>query len=127
MAPARVDSRWSSRDVNAFGDLVRWGESVGSPFCFPGRIDFRCGSLAYNIRNANHPGVDARRRARGRRDSDVARNSCAGGRQSDPRDQRPGRRERSVQGHPFVPDVANDRASMWRIEDTLSVRTEVRG
>ncbi len=97
MATARLGSRRGSRDVNAFGDLVRRRESVASPFCFSRRISFRCGALAYNAGDSGHPRVDGRRRSRCGGSGDATRNSRAGRRQSDSRHQRPRRRKRSVQ------------------------------
>src|SRR5439155_26629688 len=123
MATTCVGPHWRGGGVDALADLVGRRRSLASSFCISSSFYFRGGTLAYVGGSSSHPEPHARCGARRRRSRDAPRNSRAGGRQSDPRQQRPRRRKRSVQRYSFIADIVDDRPAFWRIERTLSVST----
>ena len=116
MATARMDPRGLSRYANSLVSLVRWRQTMGPPFRVPSGIFFHRSAMANSSGSSRHSRADAHgRRLRGR-DSDAPWNSCPGRGQPDSREHRARRRKRSVQWHPFIADVANDRLAFRRTE-----------
>ena len=119
MATARMDPRGLGRYANSLVSMVRWRSGscrMGPPFRVPSGIFFRRSAMANSSGSSDHSGADAYGRQRRRRNSDAPWNSCPGRGQPDSREHRARRRKRSVQRHPFIADVANDRLAFRRTE-----------
>ena len=116
MATARMDPRGLGRYANSFVSMVRWRQTMGPPLRVPSGIFFRRSAMANSSGSSRHSGADAYGRRRRGRNSDAPWNSCPGRGQPDSREHRARRRKRSVQWHPFIADVANDRLAFRRTE-----------